>query len=161
MDKHQLLEHVYSQNNKETSNIKTMEKDEIENQTRKIVEQYYQNLTLKNYEANVNLFAEQVEWRIPGNAELVGYIKNRHTKAEIRNYYRELNENLEPLSFNITEKFFNGEKAVVTGHMSNRMLSTGNLFESPFTVQFTVKNGLITNYLFLEDSYALVKSLEQ
>lgn len=56
----------------------------MEKQTQQVVEQYYDNLASGNYEANVQLFADQVEWRIPGDAERAVWIKERNTKEEVR-----------------------------------------------------------------------------
>ncbi|MDR1202113.1 MAG: nuclear transport factor 2 family protein [Tannerellaceae bacterium] len=136
-------------------------KENIENQTRQIVEQYYDNLAKKDYEANVQLFAETVEWRIPGDATRAIWIKDRNSRDEVREFFRELYENLEGVSFEITGKFYNGNQAVVTGHLVSRVLKTDKLFDSYFTTQFTVENGLITKYLFLEDSLALIECLNQ
>ncbi|AJW62304.1 SnoaL-like domain protein [Elizabethkingia miricola] len=133
----------------------------MEKQTQQVVEQYYQNLASGNYEACVLLFADSVEWRIPGNAELAVWIKDRNTKEEIRTFFKELFENLETISFEVTGKFYNENRAVVTGHLISRVLSTGKLFDSHFTVQFTVEKGFITKYLMLEDSNGLVEALSQ
>ncbi|AKH94233.1 nuclear transport factor 2 family protein [Elizabethkingia anophelis] len=133
----------------------------MEKQTQQVVEQYYDNLASGNYEANVQLFADQVEWRIPGDAERAVWIKERNTKEEVRAFFKELYENIEGVSFDITGKFYNENRAVVTGHLVSRVLSTGKLFDSHFTVQFTVEKGLITRYLMLEDSYGLVEALSQ
>ncbi|MCL1673786.1 nuclear transport factor 2 family protein [Elizabethkingia ursingii] len=133
----------------------------MEKQTQQVVEQYYHNLALGNYEANVQLFADHVEWRIPGNAECAVWIKDRNTKEEVSTFFKELYENIEGISFDVSGKFYHENRAVVTGHLVSRVLSTGKLFDSHFTVQFTIDNGLITKYLMLEDSYGLVEALSQ
>ncbi|WP_312400281.1 nuclear transport factor 2 family protein [Sphingobacterium sp.] len=130
------------------------------NMTVQTVEAFYNNLANKDYQANINLFADTVEWRIPGNDKVATWIKDRNSKTEIQDFYRELYENLEGVSFDITGKYYDGNKAVVTGHLVSRILRTGKLFDSYFSVEFTVENGLITKYLMLENSYALIESLK-
>ncbi|WP_206156078.1 nuclear transport factor 2 family protein [Chitinophaga fulva] len=127
--------------------------------TKEVVEAYWNNASSKNYQANASLFADEVEWRIPGNKEKAPWIRDRNTKAEAVSFFQELFVHVEAVSFDITGKFYDGNHAVVTGHLVSRMLSTGKLFDSPFTIQITVANGLITKYLLLEDSLGLVQAL--
>lgn len=143
------------------NNLNKMETKIIEEQTTNVIEQFYQNLASQNFEANIQLFAENVKWRIPGNPRVATWIKDRNSRDDIRDFYRELYENLEGVSYEVTGKFYNGNQAVVTGHLVSRILSSGKLFDSYFTVQFTVENNLITEYLMLEDSYALIEAIRQ
>lgn len=143
------------------NNLDKMETTIIEEQTKSVIEQFYHNLAAKNFEANVQLFAENVKWHIPGNQRMATWIKDRNSRDDIKNFYKELYENLEGVSFDVTRKFYNEDQAVVTGHLVSRILSSGKLFDSYFTVQFTVENNLITEYLMLEDSYALIEAIKQ
>lgn len=129
--------------------------------TENVVNKYYTHLLKKEFHEVINLFAEKVTWRIPGNAERAPWIKDRNSKAEVSEFFKELYSYLEGVSFTINDQFFLGNKAVVTGHLVSRILSTGKLFDSHFTAQFTVENGLITDYLMLEDSYQLVETLKK
>ncbi len=128
--------------------------------TENVVSKYYTHLLEKDFDEIINLFADKVTWRIPGNAEQAPWIKDRNNKTEVKAFYMELYSHVEAVSFTINEQFVKGEKAVVTGHLVSRILNTGKLFDSHFTAQFTVENGLITNYLMLEDSYHLVEALK-
>lgn len=128
--------------------------------TKQVIETFYKNLANNDYQANINLFTDTVEWRIPGNDKVAVWVKDRNSKAEIQDFYKELYENLEGVSFEITGKFYEENKAVVTGHLVARILSTGKLFNTYFSMQFTLQNGLISHYLMLEDSYALVEALK-
>lgn len=125
-----------------------------------VVEEYYSNIALKNYEATMLLFADQVDWRIPGNEKVAPWVKYRKNREEVREFFKDLVEYVEGVSFEVTGKFYDGNQAVVTGHLVTRIRATDKLFESDFTVQFTVENGLITRYLMLEDSFGLVESLK-
>lgn len=131
------------------------------NTTKQVVDAFYKSLANKDYQANVNLFADTAEWRIPGNDKVAVWVKDRNGKAEIQEFYKELHENLEGVNFEITGKFYNEDKAVITGRLLSRILSTGKLYDTYFSIQFTIKEGLITHYLMLEDSYALVEALKE
>ncbi|MBC9915464.1 nuclear transport factor 2 family protein [Chitinophaga varians] len=133
--------------------------DALTAKTKAVVEAYFNNASVKNYQANESLFADEVEWRIPGNKEKAPWLKDRNTKLEAVSFYQELFTYLEAVSFDITGKFYDGHQAVVTGHLVSRMLSTGKLFDSPFSIQITVRDGRITRYLLLEDSLGLVAAL--
>ncbi|NLR69134.1 nuclear transport factor 2 family protein [Chitinophaga varians] len=133
--------------------------ESLTTKTKETVEAYLNNMASKNYQANASLFADNVEWRIPGNKAKAPWIRDRNTKAEAVGFYEELFRYVEGISFEITGKFYDGDQAVVTGHLVSRMLSTGKLFDSLFTIQVTVTDGLITRYILLEDSYNLVEAL--
>ncbi|MBC9928774.1 nuclear transport factor 2 family protein [Chitinophaga qingshengii] len=127
--------------------------------TQAVVEKYLGNISAKNYQANLDLLADQVEWRIPGNQAMAPWIRDRNTKEEVVLFYEELFRHVEPISYAFTGKFYAGDQAVLTGNLESRMLATGKVFYSPFTIQITVRDGRINRYLLLEDSFGLVKTL--
>lgn len=127
--------------------------------TQAVVEKYLDNVATKNYQANLDLLADQVEWRIPGNQAMAPWIRDRNTKEEVVLFYEELLRHVEPVSFEFTGKFYGGDQAVLAGNLASRMFATGKIFHSPFTIQITVKDGRINRYLLMEDSFGLVETL--
>jgi hypothetical protein len=65
----------------------------------------------------------------------------------------------EPLSAQVDHLFVDGDKAVVIGEFSTRMLATGKVVDSLFHIHLTVEGGLITCYRLLEDSLAVYRAL--
>lgn len=55
--------------------------------------------------------------------------------------------------------FVEEDQAIVTGEFSTKMLQTNKIVHSPFCIQMTIVNGLITKYRLLEDNYTVSVSL--
>ena len=49
---------------------------------------------------------------------------------------------------------------MITGHVRHRVLSTGHIFTSDFAAICSVRDGHVSAYNFLEDSYALWRSFQ-
>jgi ketosteroid isomerase-like protein len=77
----------------------------------------------------------------------------------LREFYELLWAAVEPVSVEVEHILYDGEHCVITGQLSARMVATGRLFDSMFSVHLTVSNGMITRYRLQEDSWALVVAL--
>lgn len=128
--------------------------------TQEVIDIFYNNIAKGKSNENIKLFSDNIEWRIPGNDSIALWIKDRNTKEEVADFYKDLYQYTEPLTFDITGKFISNNKAVVTGNLTSRIKKTGKIFASPFSVQFIVRDGLITHYLMLEDSFGLTEAMK-
>lgn len=108
----------------------------------------------------MNCFAEQVEWNIPGDREIASWTGKRSTKAEIKEFFTTLWENTVPLSAEVDLLLADEENVVVTGVFASKMVKTGKTITSPFSIRIGFKNGLITKYILMEDSYQLSQCLK-
>lgn len=108
--------------------------------------------------AVLDLFAEDVEWDIPGDLETVSWIGPRSGHEAVANFYRELASRLEPRRFEIRKIVADDETAVMLGDLASLVKATGKHIESPFTVDITVRDGKIVRYRLLEDSYAVARA---
>lgn len=124
-------------------------------QMRDFVTHYLQVLSSRDMHAIQNFFAEEVDWYIPGNEDLVSWIGIRSTKDEILDFFDDLWKQTQPLSARIDHILVDGDIAVVCGEFSSKILRSGKILNSIFSIQLTIENNLITRYRFLEDSYAL------
>lgn len=131
----------------------------LEEQTRTIVQQFLQFLGQRNLDRLISLFDSQVDWFIPGNQKLVPWTGKRETKQNIKAFFELLWENTEPISADIDHFLIENKIAVITGSFSTRMLQTGNIVDSPFSIFMKVEDGLIIKYRLLEDSYAVYAAL--
>ncbi|MCW3465229.1 nuclear transport factor 2 family protein [Chitinophaga nivalis] len=122
-----------------------------------VLEKFLQKLLVeRNVPGLLELYAEKVDWDIPGNTEVAPWVGSRSTKAEIATFYEQLYAGLEPISFDVRDRFFLDNKAIITGRVVCRIKKTDKIFDSEFTLHVTIENGLIIQYRMLEDSYALV-----
>lgn len=160
-----LIQGVYSQNtNKSLNNqpLKTKDMESINKsteETRTIVEEFYNKTALGDVNGIVGLMSDDVEWEIPGNEDLASWVGRKKGKIGVNEFYTLLNENTKNLIFRVDKLFIDGEQAVAIGYVSTIMLKTNKVFNSYFMAYFTVSDKQITKYFFAEDSFRLTKAL--
>jgi ketosteroid isomerase-like protein len=128
-------------------------------QTREIINNFYKALADKDLETLVQLFAEAIDWEIPGNEELAPWLGKRTNRQDVRDFFNLLWQSIEPISAQIDHILVKDDFAIATGHFSSRMNRSGQVFSSMFSAHFTVKNSLIVRYRLQEDSQGLVEAL--
>jgi len=128
-------------------------------QTQNIVHNYLQLLSQRDLENLTALFADHIDWYVPGNKDRAPWLGKRNCKEDVKAFYELLWENTEAISAQIEHIIVDDNFAVITGDFSTRMLQTNNVVDSLFCIQITVNEGLIVKYRLLEDSYAVSMSL--
>ncbi|MGS2764460.1 nuclear transport factor 2 family protein [Sinomicrobium sp. M5D2P9] len=128
-------------------------------QTQQLVQQFLQALTQRKLPELLELFAEKVDWYIPGNAQLAPWLGRRESKQEIEEFFMLLWESTKPVDARLEHILAEGNFAVVTGEFSTEMLKTGKIVDSMFSIHITVENGKIVKYRLQEDSYAVAEAL--
>ncbi|MBF0577055.1 nuclear transport factor 2 family protein [Dysgonomonas sp. GY617] len=128
-------------------------------ETRKIVESFYNKTTLGDVAGIIDLMSDGIEWEIPGNESLAPWVGLKKGKSGVNEFYTLLNKNTKNLIFKVDELFINDQHAVALGYVSTIILKTNKIFNSYFMAHFTVSDKRITKYLFLEDSFELAKAL--
>ncbi|WP_158884163.1 nuclear transport factor 2 family protein [Amycolatopsis anabasis] len=127
--------------------------------TRKIVTDFYARLDAGDVPGAAALFAERVDWNIPGATEHVPWIGPRKSRAEVAEFFRTLDRDyLERDHFTVEKILVDGPDAIAVGHLRSTVLATGRVIESPFAVRFTVEDGRITKYLMFEDSWRVAEA---
>ena len=129
------------------------------NNTQNTVQKLLQYLSERDLKNLTTLFANNVDWYIPGDETNVLWLGKRKSRQEVLAFYRLLWQNTEPLSAIIDNIFIDGKKAIIAGEFSTRMLQTGKVVDSLFFIQLTVENNEIIKYRLLEDSYAVSVAL--
>ncbi|MEX0928698.1 MAG: nuclear transport factor 2 family protein [Balneolales bacterium] len=128
-------------------------------QARDVAQQLIRYLGERNLDQLISLFNEKVDWFIPGNQALAPWTGKRETKQEVKAFFELLWINTETLSAEIDHVLAEGKVAIAAGSFSTRMLQTGNIVESPFSIYIEIEEGLITKYRLLEDSFAVSVAL--
>ncbi|MFP9228373.1 nuclear transport factor 2 family protein [Pectobacterium cacticida] len=103
----------------------------------------------------VELFAERLEWDIPGNMQVVPWIGPRQDREGVASFFRELAEQITPERFEVWRILADDDMAVALGQLASRVKRTGSLIESPFAFVLTIRDGYIVGFRMLEDSYAV------
>lgn len=128
--------------------------------TKDIAQRLCQALGNRDLDVLLALFAEEVDWYIPGCEEIAPWTGRRGNKREIREFFSLLWKNTEPVSAFIDRIIAEERFAVVTGEFSTRMLATKKVVDSMFSIHLTVKDDLIVKYRLQEDSFAVVTALQ-
>jgi uncharacterized protein len=120
----------------------------------RVVQTAYQNFGSGNMDALVNSFSPDVEWRM-ARMENVPFARTRRGREEVRDFFTNLGQAQEVLSFEPREYIAQGDRVVVLGHYSWRVRSTGRPFESDWAMVFTVRNGQIVAFQEFTDTAAV------
>jgi len=128
-------------------------------QTIVIVQKFCNYLAGRNLEQLINLFADEVDWYIPGNQNIAPWLGRRSSKQEVKEFFNLLWKNTEAISAHIDNILADKNFAVVIGEFSTRMLKTNKIVESVFSIHITIENDLIVRYRLQEDSYGVSVAL--
>lgn len=135
--------------------IEASQKEDIETQTRNIVNNFY-DIQFGRTEGNLeDLFAEEIDWDLPGNTEKFEWVGKRTKKNQVGEFFKLLYANVEPEKFEIDFIAVKGENATVVGELSSKILKYDKVFTTEFVVIFKVVNGKIVKFHLLEDGYKL------
>jgi len=103
------------------------------------------------------LFADDIEWIIPGEWPLAGTYRRR---AGVAGLFQKVSEMLE-ISFLETREFVaQGDRVLVVCFSGGRVTGTNRTYEHHEVLAFTVLNGKVTNVREYIDTLALARSFE-
>ena len=129
--------------------------------SRGIVKRFLEYLTKRDVNGITSLFAENVDWYIPGDIKSAPWLGKRNTRSEVKSFFELLWPNTEPVSAEIDHIFFDEPRVVVAGSFKTKMLMSNKIVESPFFIHMKIENNRICWYRLLEDSFAVSVSLSQ
>ncbi|MCM2505517.1 nuclear transport factor 2 family protein [Aureimonas altamirensis] len=109
-------------------------------------------------DAILDLFADDVDWDIPGDLETVSWIGPRRDREGVAAFFRELAERIEPRGAKVRRILADEQTAVVLGDLESLVRATGKLIQSPFAYDLTVQDDKIVRYRMLEDSHAVARA---
>ncbi|MEU3270430.1 nuclear transport factor 2 family protein [Saccharomonospora sp. NPDC006951] len=127
-------------------------------QTRAVVEAFGRHVAGGDFAALRALFADEVDFDIPGATDVVPWIGRRTTGEAATEFYTTLDHHLERQFYETEHVFADGEHAVLVGRLRSKVLATGRLIETPFSMSLTVSEGRITRLLMLEDSHLVAEA---
>lgn len=125
-----------------------------------IVKEYLDAFFSKDVEKTLAFLSDRVEWRVQG-APGVPTVGVRYGHDAVREWLALFPKHFKPLEFEIDRTFDGGDQAVITGRLKHQILDTGRKFETFFAAICSVKDGKITAYNFLEDSYWLWAAFQE
>ena len=131
----------------------------MDNPIQQLVHDFLKHLSERNITALTQLFAEKVDWYIPGDQEKAAWLGTRTNRQEIVDFFDLLWKNTEPVAATIDNILSDEAHAVITGEFSTKMLPTNKIVHSLFCIHMQVRDHKIVRYRLLEDSFAVSQSL--
>ncbi|WP_439031051.1 nuclear transport factor 2 family protein [Gordonia terrae] len=126
------------------------------NTTAETTTAFLEQLGAQNADALGELFAEQIDWVVPGTASLTPWAGKRSHRSEVPDYFRALWSALEPGKsvVSVGAVVIDGEEAVVFATFDHVAAPTGRPFHTDVAMRLTVVAGKITRMHLFEDTAA-------
>lgn len=105
-------------------------------------------------------FAEDVDWFIPGNTDVVPWIGRKQGRAGVAEFYRQLGDLVVAERFEIRAVLSEGPRCVVLGDLITLVNASGRRIKSEFAFDIEVRDGLITRYHMFEDTWAVARAFQ-
>ncbi len=105
-------------------------------------------------------FAEDLIFDIQGDEGAMPWIGHKVGRAAMVNFVRDLRTEGEPLSFDVDDLLASSTRAVIIGALRTRIKRTGRITSSQFALVLTIKDGVVTRFQMLEDSYDMSKAAQ-
>lgn len=99
-------------------------------------------------------FAEDLLFEIQGDTDAMPWIGRKSGRQALADFLRTLRDLTEPLLFEVEDILANDARAVIVGALQTRIKATGNVIATQFAIVLTVRNGVVTRFQMLEDSFA-------
>lgn len=117
---------------------------------------FLEALGAQNPEQLGELFAEEIDWFVPGDPAVAHWVGARSHKSEVPDYFRALWAALVPGKsvVSVEAVVTDGENAVIFGAFDHVAAATGRPFHTDVAMRLTVKAGKITRMHLFEDTAA-------
>jgi uncharacterized protein len=104
----------------------------------------------------VALFAEDIEWVIPGaGLPLAGTYRGH---AGVASFFQKLADDGDILAFEPRHFVAQGDRVLVVGWERARVKATNRTFQSDWVMAFTVRNGKVTKFHEYSDTQAIAEA---
>ncbi len=119
-----------------------------------VATQLLQRLADGNADAIAELFAEQIDWYVPGNPALP-WVGRRTSRSEVAEYFRTMWQNFEAgKSTSVLDSIIVlDDDAVIFATFSHTAASTGRTFQTPVALHLAIRDGQITKLHLYEDTW--------
>jgi uncharacterized protein len=122
--------------------------------TSSIATQLLQRLAAGNADAIAELFAERIDWYVPGNPALP-WVGRRSRRSEVAEYFRTMWPHFEPgkAASALDLIVVANEDAVIFARFTHTAASTKRSFETPVVLHLVVQDDQITKLHLYEDTW--------
>ncbi len=127
--------------------------------TEEIVVNFLGRLAARDPDGMAKLFAEEIDWYVPGNTALP-WIGHRSHRADVADYFRTMWPHFEPgkSTASVEKLVVSGNDAVMLGAFSHTAASTGRSWNTPVAMHLAVEGNKIVKLYLYEDTWAVSKA---
>jgi ketosteroid isomerase-like protein len=128
-------------------------------QTQQVLGGFFQGTAENNPEAIANFLADNIDFYI-AESPYMPWTGKKNGKQEVITALQQLiaAHHTAEDDFEMDHTFIDGTEAAVFGKAGRTVRATGKKFKEHFVMRFTIKEGLITKLLMLEDSHQIEKA---
>lgn len=124
------------------------------------VQRFYGYFASGDMEAMSMALADDVAWTDPGTDVSNLYIGTRKGKAEVLDFFRQLNRHLEISTFEPHDFLTQGKRVVVTGYVAGKAIATGRPFATDWMMDWEIDDaGKVSRHHLYLDTDNLNKAI--
>jgi uncharacterized protein len=126
-----------------------------------IVQGIYAAFAKGDVETILNALADKFDWYQHGPVEVIPWAKERHTKAEVAEFFSTLNQVITFEQFEPRQFVAQGDTVVAPGWWRGRGNLTGRVVEEYWSMEWKVVDGKVTYYRAYDDTAAIAAALKK
>ena len=104
------------------------------------------------------LFNTHVQIEIDGDVGALPWIGRKVGRRAVAEFVHNTRELLAPVQFAVESVLADDGHAVIVGELASRVRATGKLIETAFAIALQIRDGEITRFRILEDSFAVSRA---
>ncbi|HEY1941077.1 MAG TPA: nuclear transport factor 2 family protein [Roseiarcus sp.] len=108
--------------------------------------------------AVAELFAENLEWDIPGDDSAFPWIGKHSGRQAVVSFLTETVEQIERIRLDLDDILASDTRVVILGSLASRVKQTGKVIETYFAIILTIADGQISRFQMMEDSFAVSRA---
>lgn len=125
----------------------------------RIVLECYAAFKAGEIERLLSMVGDDVDWESAyGAGDRIPIGGRRHGKADVRRFFRQVEDNLDFSRFDVGTTISQGEYVVVLGHYEGTVKPTGRHFSTDWSMLFQVRNGQIIWHREYTDTASVLES---
>jgi ketosteroid isomerase-like protein len=121
----------------------------------RIVQEMFHAFGRGDAAALISMLSEDVVWYIAGPAELIPYAGERRGHEGVMQFLAGIGGSVEFERFEPREFVAQNDKVVALGFERGRVKANGRMFDNPWALVFTVRDGKVSEFRSYEDSAAV------
>jgi len=129
-----------------------------------IIKEHFSAFGRGDIQTALSVIAEDVDWQSPVSntkPNEITWAKSCHNPNEVRQFFLELGEKVQPEKFEIIGIIAQGDNVVVEGRNKGKIRSTGKSYEHDWIMLFTIRDDKIVRHRHYYDTADIVAAFQE